>query len=88
MTTETELACIGRDAQAGLAGLGLSLAELEQLTTAGRKSTLTTRCVFNLNPCCRVLASTAKHRSINLDSANLAHWSRRRMSPGLLRPVH
>jgi hypothetical protein len=41
VTTETELACIARDAQAGLAGLGLSLAEAEQLTTAGRKSTLT-----------------------------------------------
>ncbi len=34
VTTETELACIERDAQAGLAGLGLSLAEAKQLTAA------------------------------------------------------
>jgi len=33
-TTETELACIERDAQAGLADLGLSLAEGKQLTAA------------------------------------------------------
>jgi len=34
VTTETELACIERDAQAGLAGLGLNLAEAKQLTAA------------------------------------------------------
>jgi len=34
VTTETELACIERDAQAGLADLGLSLAEAKQLTAA------------------------------------------------------
>ena len=34
VTTETELACIERDAQAGLADLGLSLAEVKQLTAA------------------------------------------------------
>ena len=34
VTTETELACIERDAQAGLADLGLSLAEGKQLTAA------------------------------------------------------
>jgi hypothetical protein len=33
VTTETELACIERDAQAGLADLGLSLAEAKQLTS-------------------------------------------------------
>ena len=34
VTTETELACIERDEQAGLADLGLSLAEAKQLTAA------------------------------------------------------
>jgi len=34
VTTEIELACIERDAQAGLADLGLSLAEAKQLTAA------------------------------------------------------
>jgi len=34
VTTETELACIERNAQAGLADLGLSLAEAKQLTAA------------------------------------------------------
>jgi len=34
VTTETELAGIERDAQAGLADLGLSLAEAKQLTAA------------------------------------------------------
>ena len=34
VTTETELACIERDTQAGLADLGLSLAEAKQLTAA------------------------------------------------------
>jgi hypothetical protein len=34
VTTETELACIERDAQAGLADLGLSLAEAKRLTAA------------------------------------------------------
>jgi hypothetical protein len=34
VTTETELACIERDAQAGLADLGLSLAEAKHLTAA------------------------------------------------------
>ena len=34
MTTETEVACIERDEQAGLADLGLQLAEAKQLTAA------------------------------------------------------
>ena len=34
VTLETELVCIERDAQAGLADLGLSLAEAKQLTAA------------------------------------------------------
>ena len=34
VTIETELACIERDAQAGLANPGLSLAEAKQLTAA------------------------------------------------------
>ncbi len=34
VTTESELACIERGAQAGLADLGLSLAEAKQLTAA------------------------------------------------------
>jgi hypothetical protein len=34
VTTDIELACIERDAQAGLADLGLSLAEAKQLTAA------------------------------------------------------
>ena len=34
VTTETELACIERDAQAGLADLGLSFAEAKHLTAA------------------------------------------------------
>jgi hypothetical protein len=34
VTTETEIACIERDAQAGLAEIGLSLAEAKQLTAA------------------------------------------------------
>ncbi|MBV8088222.1 MAG: hypothetical protein JO139_01365 [Alphaproteobacteria bacterium] len=34
VTTETELACIERDQQISLAGLGLSLAEAKQVTAA------------------------------------------------------
>ena len=37
VTTETELTCIERDAQAGLADLGLNLAEAKQLTAGSVK---------------------------------------------------
>ncbi len=38
VTIETELACIERDAQAGLADLGLSLAEAKHLTARSVKN--------------------------------------------------